>query len=276
MLKLRFLSFSSHQRVFCSILLAGVPQYGLVVHPQKVVVNFQAGSSDSFPDIRVLPPHCLFPWCGLLLDTHSLDVSKDYSRWSIPPLPAPPPPPQLPGSAEFPFARSYWADFIVPCLRRKPNNPTVLCTHSLTNAHEVWQNLIIFLVFFQTFQFCRAVCSLQPESGLFSLCRTTDEEKTHVHPQTQVPFRVYGPKGQEKGVLINIYFWKKKHFICIEPEVICVGSFKLLNLEVIVNGEVMIAKRLLQVCPLWCHIQALITSLKPFPRLALSVCQTPQ
>ena len=65
----------------CRILLAGVPQYGLVVNPQKVVLNFQAsGSTDSCPDIRMLPPHCLFPWCGLLLDTRSLDVHKDYSR----------------------------------------------------------------------------------------------------------------------------------------------------------------------------------------------------
>lgn len=70
---------------FCSVLLAGVPQYGLVVHPQKVVVNFEPGSTDSFPDIRMLPPHCPFPWCGLLLDTHSLDIHKDYSRWSIQP-----------------------------------------------------------------------------------------------------------------------------------------------------------------------------------------------
>ncbi|XP_068587383.1 telomerase reverse transcriptase isoform X3 [Cebidichthys violaceus] len=65
------------------ILLAGVPQYGLVVNPQKVAVNFQVtGSAGSCPGIRVLPPHCLFPWCGLLLDTQSLDVSKDYSSYA--------------------------------------------------------------------------------------------------------------------------------------------------------------------------------------------------
>ncbi|KAK1880514.1 Telomerase reverse transcriptase [Dissostichus eleginoides] len=68
---------------FLNILLAGVPQYGLVVNPQKVGVNFQVpGSMGSCPGIRVLPPHCLFPWCGLLLDTHSLDVYKDYSSWT--------------------------------------------------------------------------------------------------------------------------------------------------------------------------------------------------
>ncbi|XP_042291450.1 telomerase reverse transcriptase [Thunnus maccoyii] len=68
---------------FLKILLAGVPQYGLVVNPQKVVINFQAsGGMDSCPGIRMLPPHCLFPWCGLLLDTHSLDVYKDYSSYA--------------------------------------------------------------------------------------------------------------------------------------------------------------------------------------------------
>eukprot|EP00064_Thunnus_orientalis_P015713 superscaffoldBa00002967_g15770 len=68
---------------FLKILLAGVPQYGLVVNPQKVVINFQvSGGMDSCPGIRMLPPHCLFPWCGLLLDTHSLDVYKDYSSYA--------------------------------------------------------------------------------------------------------------------------------------------------------------------------------------------------
>ncbi|XP_054461486.1 telomerase reverse transcriptase [Anoplopoma fimbria] len=68
---------------FLKILLAGVPQYGLVVNPQKVVVNFQVtGSVGLCPGIRVLPPHCLFLWCGLLLDTQSLDVYKDYSSYA--------------------------------------------------------------------------------------------------------------------------------------------------------------------------------------------------
>nr|XP_046274010.1 telomerase reverse transcriptase [Scatophagus argus] len=70
-------------QTFLRILLAGVPQYGLVVNPQKVVVNFQvSGNMSSCPGIRVLPPRCLFPWCGLLLDTHSLDVYKDYSSYA--------------------------------------------------------------------------------------------------------------------------------------------------------------------------------------------------
>uniref|UniRef100_A0A665T7W5 Telomerase reverse transcriptase n=1 Tax=Echeneis naucrates TaxID=173247 RepID=A0A665T7W5_ECHNA len=68
---------------FLKILLAGVPQYGLMVNPQKVVVNFPASESvGSCPGIRVLPLHCLFPWCGLLLDTNSLDIHKDYSSYA--------------------------------------------------------------------------------------------------------------------------------------------------------------------------------------------------
>ncbi|XP_029022651.1 telomerase reverse transcriptase isoform X2 [Betta splendens] len=67
---------------FLKILLAGVPQYGLVVNPQKVVVNFEVSGVGSCPGIRVLPLHCLFPWCGLLLHTHSLDVHKDYSSYA--------------------------------------------------------------------------------------------------------------------------------------------------------------------------------------------------
>ncbi|XP_029976645.1 telomerase reverse transcriptase [Salarias fasciatus] len=68
---------------FLKIFLAGVPQYGVVVNPQKVAVNFEVSASvGSCPGIRVMPSHCLFPWCGLLLDTRSLDVYKDYSSYA--------------------------------------------------------------------------------------------------------------------------------------------------------------------------------------------------
>ncbi|KAM3858645.1 telomerase reverse transcriptase [Diretmus argenteus] len=73
-----------HQaQTFLKTLLAGVPGYGLMVNPQKVAVNFPvSGGWSSCPGIRLLPPHCLFPWCGLLLDTHTLDVYKDYSSYA--------------------------------------------------------------------------------------------------------------------------------------------------------------------------------------------------
>ncbi|XP_061885322.1 telomerase reverse transcriptase isoform X2 [Entelurus aequoreus] len=64
---------------FLRLLLAGVPQYGLVINPQKVLVNFP---SVSLANIRTLPSNSLFPWCGLLLDTHSLSIHKDYSSYA--------------------------------------------------------------------------------------------------------------------------------------------------------------------------------------------------
>ncbi|KAL2080634.1 hypothetical protein ACEWY4_024427 [Coilia grayii] len=67
---------------FLKSLLAGVPQYGCAVNPQKVAVNFPLEEGVSFPGVRVLPQHCLFPWCGLLLHTQTLDVSNDYSSYA--------------------------------------------------------------------------------------------------------------------------------------------------------------------------------------------------
>ncbi|XP_052325078.1 telomerase reverse transcriptase isoform X2 [Oncorhynchus keta] len=64
-------------------LMAGVPQYGCVVNPQKVAVNFPLGEGGSCPaGVRLLPLHCLFPWCGLLLNTHTLDVHNNYASYA--------------------------------------------------------------------------------------------------------------------------------------------------------------------------------------------------
>uniref|UniRef100_A0A8C7CZU5 Telomerase reverse transcriptase n=1 Tax=Oncorhynchus kisutch TaxID=8019 RepID=A0A8C7CZU5_ONCKI len=64
-------------------LMAGVPQYGCVVNPQKVAVNFPLGEGGSCPaGVRLLPLHCLFPWCGLLLNTHTLDVHNNYGSYA--------------------------------------------------------------------------------------------------------------------------------------------------------------------------------------------------
>ncbi|XP_061838312.2 telomerase reverse transcriptase isoform X1 [Nerophis lumbriciformis] len=64
---------------FLKLFLAGVPEYGLVINPQKVLVNFPPVS---LANIRTLPSKSLFPWCGLLLDTHSLNVHNDYSSYA--------------------------------------------------------------------------------------------------------------------------------------------------------------------------------------------------
>ncbi|KAK9958214.1 hypothetical protein ABG768_012388 [Culter alburnus] len=66
---------------FLTTLLAGVPDYGCKINPQKVAVNFAVCEEWVRSGVSVFPSCCLFPWCGLLLNTHTLDVYKDYSRY---------------------------------------------------------------------------------------------------------------------------------------------------------------------------------------------------
>nr|XP_029506925.1 telomerase reverse transcriptase [Oncorhynchus nerka] len=76
----------SQAQTFLKTLMAGVPRYGCVVNPQKVAVNFplgDGGEGGSCPaGVRLLPLHCLFPWCGLLLNTHTLDVHNNYASYA--------------------------------------------------------------------------------------------------------------------------------------------------------------------------------------------------
>ncbi|XP_055003451.1 telomerase reverse transcriptase [Sorex araneus] len=70
-------------KAFLRTLLSGVPEYGCTANPQKTLVNFpvRAGELGARAP-RQLPAHCLFPWCGLLLDTRSLEVCCDYSSYA--------------------------------------------------------------------------------------------------------------------------------------------------------------------------------------------------
>ncbi|VTJ84513.1 Hypothetical predicted protein [Marmota monax] len=62
-------------------LVQGVPEYGCKINLQKTVVNFPVESeAPSGAAPLQLPAHCLFPWCGLLLDSQTLEVFCDYSR----------------------------------------------------------------------------------------------------------------------------------------------------------------------------------------------------
>ncbi|XP_047675615.1 telomerase reverse transcriptase isoform X2 [Tachysurus fulvidraco] len=67
---------------FLRTLMAGVPEYGCVINPQKVAVNFPVRDELKCEKMTVFPAHCLFPWCGLLVDTHSLHVYNDYSGYA--------------------------------------------------------------------------------------------------------------------------------------------------------------------------------------------------
>uniref|UniRef100_A0A8C7C5B1 Telomerase reverse transcriptase n=1 Tax=Neovison vison TaxID=452646 RepID=A0A8C7C5B1_NEOVI len=70
-------------QAFLRTLVRGVPEYGCSANLQKTAVNFPVedmalGSTAPLQ----LPAHCLFPWCGLLLDTQTLEVSCDYSSYA--------------------------------------------------------------------------------------------------------------------------------------------------------------------------------------------------
>ncbi|XP_058420373.1 telomerase reverse transcriptase isoform X2 [Diceros bicornis minor] len=62
-------------RAFLRTLVRGVPEYGCVANLRKTVVNFpvDGGALGGAAPLQ-LPAHCLFPWCGLLLDTRTLEV----------------------------------------------------------------------------------------------------------------------------------------------------------------------------------------------------------
>ncbi|XP_058263401.1 telomerase reverse transcriptase isoform X2 [Hemibagrus wyckioides] len=67
---------------FLRTLMAGVPGYGCVINPQKVAVNFPVRDELKCEEMMEFPAHCMFPWCGLLLDTRSLHVYNDYSGYA--------------------------------------------------------------------------------------------------------------------------------------------------------------------------------------------------
>ncbi|KAJ7991969.1 hypothetical protein DPEC_G00289360 [Dallia pectoralis] len=73
----------SQAQSFLRTLMGGVPQYGCVVNKQKIAVNFPLREGGDCPvGVHLLPSRCLFPWCGLLVDTHTLDVYRDYSSYA--------------------------------------------------------------------------------------------------------------------------------------------------------------------------------------------------
>ncbi|XP_016067684.1 PREDICTED: telomerase reverse transcriptase [Miniopterus natalensis] len=70
-------------KAFLRTLFKGVPEYGCKANLQKTVVNFPM-EDDAMGGAAPLqlPAHCLFPWCGLLLDTQTLEVFCDYSSYA--------------------------------------------------------------------------------------------------------------------------------------------------------------------------------------------------
>ncbi|XP_058536167.1 telomerase reverse transcriptase isoform X4 [Ochotona princeps] len=73
----------THAKAFLRTLVQGVPEYGCQINLEKTVVNFPVEETTLGGQVLLqLPAHCLFPWCGLLLDTRTLEVSCDYSSFA--------------------------------------------------------------------------------------------------------------------------------------------------------------------------------------------------
>uniref|UniRef100_A0A8C5QU59 Telomerase reverse transcriptase n=1 Tax=Leptobrachium leishanense TaxID=445787 RepID=A0A8C5QU59_9ANUR len=71
-----------HAKLFLRMLTKGIPQYGCSLSPHKTAVNFPVDDVPEFSEVKTYPAHCLFPWCGLLFDTQTLEVYCDYSSYA--------------------------------------------------------------------------------------------------------------------------------------------------------------------------------------------------
>uniref|UniRef100_A0A4W3JXA5 Telomerase reverse transcriptase n=1 Tax=Callorhinchus milii TaxID=7868 RepID=A0A4W3JXA5_CALMI len=73
----------SQAQRFLRMLTAGIPEYGCFIHPNKTMVNFPLDNDLlGCINVKTLQEHCLFPWCGLLLNTQTLEVYCDYSSYA--------------------------------------------------------------------------------------------------------------------------------------------------------------------------------------------------
>ncbi|XP_063154803.1 telomerase reverse transcriptase [Candoia aspera] len=70
-------------KTFLRTLTKGIPEYGFVINPSKTVVNFPV--DEHVPgclEFKQLPAHCVIPWCGLLINTQTLEIYCDYSSYA--------------------------------------------------------------------------------------------------------------------------------------------------------------------------------------------------
>ncbi|KAF7718306.1 Uncharacterized protein PECH_001106 [Penicillium ucsense] len=63
---------------FLQVMHRGQPSYGVSVNPHKSMVNFTAAVDGVY--IPRLEGTRLFPYCGCLIDTHTLEIHKDQDR----------------------------------------------------------------------------------------------------------------------------------------------------------------------------------------------------
>ncbi|XP_068702144.1 telomerase reverse transcriptase-like [Montipora foliosa] len=65
---------------FLDVMNAGIPEYGCCINPDKTMVNFDAATADG-KQVKRISQGDRFPWCGYLLDTVTLEVRSDLSRY---------------------------------------------------------------------------------------------------------------------------------------------------------------------------------------------------
>lgn len=63
---------------FLQVMMKGQPAYGVSVNPSKSLVNFEATVNGI--QVPRLVDSRLFPYCGNLIDTHTLEIHKDTER----------------------------------------------------------------------------------------------------------------------------------------------------------------------------------------------------
>jgi len=66
---------------FLMLMLRGIPEYKCRVNHCKTLINFDLDSMD-VDAVPRLATGALFPWCGLLIDTSTLAVVADYTRYA--------------------------------------------------------------------------------------------------------------------------------------------------------------------------------------------------
>ncbi|XP_053103981.1 telomerase reverse transcriptase isoform X2 [Hemicordylus capensis] len=70
-------------KTFLRTLAMGIPEYGFVINPAKTVVNFPVDEAiPGCSEFKQLPTHTVIPWCGLLIDTQTLEVYCDYTNYA--------------------------------------------------------------------------------------------------------------------------------------------------------------------------------------------------
>ncbi|KAL5496927.1 hypothetical protein EMCRGX_G013305 [Ephydatia muelleri] len=65
-------------REFYSIMSKGIPEYNCFINAKKTVLNFEI-DQDGF--VHPLENVQWIPWCGLLINTQTLDMQTDFSRY---------------------------------------------------------------------------------------------------------------------------------------------------------------------------------------------------